>query len=72
MNYYYIYIYILVDKFSRIYINIIYKSLFVDDANNIFKLFLRKVVRLHGLPKTIVWDRDPKFVSYFWITFWEG
>ena len=54
MNYYYIYIYILVDKFSRIYINIIYKSLFVDDANNIFKLFLRKVVRLHGLPKTIV------------------
>lgn len=30
------------------------------------KIFLTDVVRLHGLPETIVSDRDPKFTSQFW------
>ena len=40
----------------------------VDDADNISKLFLREVFGLHGLPKTIVSNKDPKFVSHFWRT----
>jgi len=43
----------------------------VDNANNIAKIFLREIVRLHGLPKSIASNRDPKFVCHFWRTFSE-
>ena len=33
------------------------------DASKVAKLFLDKVVRLHGLPKTIVSDRDVQFMG---------
>ena len=36
------------------------------DAVGLAKLFLREVLRLHGLPKTIVSDRRPQFSSIFW------
>ena len=36
-----------------------------DDATNVFDLFFKEIVCLHGVPITIVYDREAKFLSYF-------
>ena len=59
-------IYIVVDRLSK-------QAHFIPtkddaDAPTTARLFLDQVFRLHGIPKSIVSDRDPKFTSTFWST----
>jgi hypothetical protein len=39
---------------------------------NIVDIYMREVSRLHGVPKAIVSDRDPKFTSNFWKGLFKG
>ena len=34
--------------------------------NQYAKLYIEQIVRLHGVPKSIVSDRGPQFVNHFW------
>ena len=42
------------------------------DATGTAHLFIRWVFSLHGLPKSIVADRDPRFTSKLWATLMEN
>jgi hypothetical protein len=42
------------------------KETYVDD------IFMKEVARLHGIPKTIVSDKDPKFTSNLWKGLFKG
>ncbi|XP_059063851.1 uncharacterized protein LOC131856292 [Cryptomeria japonica] len=57
-------IYVVVDRLTK------YAHFFpiaIDfSASQVAELFFREVFRLHGLPKTIVSDRDSRFMSSFW------
>jgi transposase InsO family protein len=36
------------------------------DARGLAEMFLKEVVRLHGLPMTVTSDRGPQFAAVFW------
>lgn len=56
---------VVVDRLSKYSHFILLKHPYT--AKSIAELFVKEIVRLHGIPKTLISDRDLLFVSNFWL-----
>jgi len=61
---------VVMDRLTKVSHFIPVKSTF--SASDVAHVFIIDVVRLHGVPKKIVLDRDAKFTSKFWKVLFAG
>jgi len=42
-----------------------------NDVVQAVELYFREKMRLHRVSRPIIFDRDAKFLSHLWLTFWK-
>ena len=60
---------VVVDKLSKATYFILVKT--THTTANIADIFMEEIFRLHGIPKVIISNRDPKFTRNFWKTLFK-
>ncbi|GKG22854.1 reverse transcriptase domain-containing protein, partial [Tanacetum coccineum] len=57
-------IWVIVDRLTKSAIFTPMKE--TDPLDKLARLYLKEVVTRHGIPVSIIYDRDPRFASNFW------
>ena len=60
---------VVVDKLTRYTIYVPCST--TSTAQEVFALFMARVLGEHGVPEKIISDRDSRFTSHFWESIWE-
>jgi hypothetical protein len=61
---------VVVDKLTKVSHCVLVKTMHA--SVNIAEIFMKEIARLHGIPRTIVSNRDMKFNSNFWRGLFKG
>jgi len=61
---------VVVDRLTKVDHFILVKS--TNSYSEVAQVFIREIVRLHGIIQNIISDRDAKFTSRFWKEFLAG
>jgi len=59
-------IWVIVDRLMKFVLFL--PIMMIDLVDKLAKIYINKVVRLHEIPKSIVLDRDPRFISRLWLS----
>ena len=57
-------IWVIVDRLTKTSRFIAVKTTW--SVKQLAEIYVREIVKLHGVPRTIIFDRDSKFLSHFW------
>ena len=60
-------IWVIVDRLTKSAHFLVMRMTFA--LERFYRLYIQEIVRLHGVPVSIVWDREPRFTTHFWKSF---
>ncbi|MCO5604638.1 hypothetical protein L7F22_058808 [Adiantum nelumboides] len=66
----YDFVYVVVDMLTKVAQLMLVKTTYT--ASDISRVFIKEILRLYGLPKRIVSDRDAKFTSKIWTSLFQA